>query len=240
MSRYLLFGYCVLVIVTIFSGCNIPFLDQQRDLQSLRADGSVTDEYIARYRNAIKKNRDELQQAIQAAGRIAHFNKLLAIQYIELGMFGLALESLKEALLVEPQNEVLFYLSGISAMQLARVYPATDSQRVKLINDSEYAFQRSIDLKDDYADPLLALSMLYIFEKEESNLASPLLQRLRNIEPSNPHVHALIGRTQVEYGNLAEAKQSYQRAAELYNEPEYHQQSLDNIVEIESLQQRFN
>lgn len=236
MDRWLIF-FCIVLITSItFNSCDSSLLRKRHDVQSLQSVGPDTDERIAQYRDAIKKNKSEFQQAIQAAGRIARFNKLLAIQYMEVGMFGLALESLQEALLIEPQNEVLFYLSGVSSMQVAKVYPVANAEYTRLINDAEYAFQRSAELNKEYTDPLLALSMLYIFNKEEPNLALPLLERLRGLEPSNPHVHALIGRVHVADGDFAQATQSYQLAAELYNETEYRQQSLDNIATIESLQ----
>lgn len=234
MSSSRLLGFCVVfAAIVVFSSCDAPF---SRDKQSFKTFESDADERIAQYQNKIKKNRNEFQQAIQAAGRIARFNKLLAIQYMEVGMFGLALDSLQEALLVEPQNEVLFYLSGIAAMRLAKIYPVTDGEYGRLIGYAEHALQQSLELSSDYADALFALSMLYVFDKGESHLALPLLERLRSIGPSNPHTHALIGRVQMEYDDFAEAAQSYQRAAELYDESEYRQKSLDNLAVVESLQ----
>lgn len=197
-------------------------------------EGAETVEYIEQYTDDIRKHRKELQSAVQAAGRIAHFNKLLAIEYLKVGMFGLALESLEEALLIEPTNEVLFYLSGISAMQLARANLRQTSRHTQLLHTAEHAFQRSLELKDDYSDSLFAISLLYIFDQETPDRARPYLERLRVIERSSPHVHALLGRVQVENGDLAGAVQSYQRAADLYTEAEYRQKALDNIAEIET------
>ena len=227
---------CSAIYATLVFGCSVQSEIERRQQQLDRRSESYTIQRIEEYSGEIERHRDELQAAVQAAGSIANFNKLLAIEYLKAGMFGLALDSLQEALLVEPNNEILFYLTGISAMQLAKVYQPSDSNREQLIERAEYALMRSAEIKPDYGDPLLAISVLYIFERQDADGALPYLERLRDIEDDNPHVHALLGRVYTERNQIALATEAYRRASELYENPQYRQQSLDNIEIIQSLE----
>lgn len=223
-----------LACVLLLYGCNYRPVPAGRSEQSDVLLGSDTAKLIQKYSDAIEESRDTFQAAVQAAGRVAYFNKLLAIEYIKVGMFGLALESLQEALLIEPNNEILLYLSGVSAMHLGRIYLPSNPAREQLVMYAEHALQRSIDLNADYADPLFAISMLYVFERSESDRALPYLEQLRAVDENNPHAHALLGRVYTERDEVALATQSYRRAADLYDNPEYRRQSLENIAIIQS------
>ena len=197
---------------------------------------SHTAQRIAEYNQKIEEYREELQAAVQAAGNIASFSKWLAIEYIKMGMFGLALESLKEALLIEPNNEVLFYLSGISAMYLAKIHDTHAPERIQLMRAAEYSFIRSIEIKSDYHDPLLGISVLYIFEQNRSDDALPYLNKALEIDSNNPYVQALLGRISSEKGENERAAQYYERAAELDRAQGFHHQFLENAKILRSLE----
>ena len=226
---------CIILCTVVLGACEYKsFFQSAAPRESIPE--SHTAQRIAEYNQKIEEYREELQSAVQAAGNIASFSKWLAIEYIKVDMFGFALESLQEALLVEPNNEVLFYLSGISAMYLAKIHDTHAPERTQLMRRAEYSFVRSIEIKSDYSDPLLGISVLYIFEQNRSDDALPYLNKALEIDSSNPYVHALLGRISSENGENERAAQYYERAAELDHAQGFYQQFLENAKILRALE----
>lgn len=202
----------VLLAIFYLTSCDFSQIRLPSQLQPL--DPNNPHDRLTELQQQVTEHRALLQEAVQAAASLASYNKLLAIEYINHRMYGLALESLEEAIFIEPENEILFYLAGLSSANLAQATLAHAEQQ-QLLNDAEQFYLRSIELYPDYADARYALSVLYIFELEAPRAALPQLGHLIEIERANARGYILLGRAHFSMGEFATALQYYQEAEAL-------------------------
>ncbi len=201
---------CLLVLYG--GGCGVVRFPIPSQFQP--KDPHLPENELAELQQEVAKHRQELQQAVQAAANLADAHTLLALAYLNHNMYGEALKSLEMAIAIEPENEVLFYLGGLSTANFAlALIPPLEQQQ--LLVQAERYYLRAIELLPNYSDALYALSALYLFELETPQQALPHLIHLAEIERNSSRAHILLGRAYVTIGQLELALQHYRTAEEL-------------------------
>ena len=229
-ARWALGVLGAVLALALLTGCDSGRSDMLRDLIDTENTGSgeVSSERIEELKGKIDEYRDRVEQAVQSAGQLGTYYRMLASEYIDQRMYGMALESLQKAIEIEPENPQLFYLAGLCSGQMAKAHPAEEEERQQLLRDAEQYYQRSLDLDGDKVSALYGLAVLYVFELDQPSKAVPLLEDVNRIEPKNARALMVLGRAHAALGNTSEAAEAYAGAAEVTNDEELRRRAQEN------------
>lgn len=221
------FAVAVLGCLILLTGCarEDPRL---ANLKTMENPGIVSGpERVRELEKLIEDYQEIVNQKIQAGVRQAGYLKLLSQEYVRQELFGLALETLEEAIFLEPQNQVLHQLAGVSAAYVAKAQ-GTQASRDSYLEIAERHYIRSVELDPNYLDALYSLAILYVFEMDEPYNALTYLDAL--LARSTKHIPALFvfARAHAELGNLDEAVRAYDVIIEEADDREVRQRAERN------------
>jgi tetratricopeptide (TPR) repeat protein len=188
-----------------------PIVEKLLELESPTYTVSESsDKRIEELRKEVQKYRKIVEEKVEAADKLTTYYRMLALAYMERGMFGLALEALDEAIYLSPEQAPLFLYKGIAAARLAKGM-VNPSERLALLDEAEKSYLRCLELDPVFVDALYGLSVLYVFEMDRPSSAVPLLKRL--LEKQTQHVSAmfLLARVYASEGRIEEAVALYDR-----------------------------
>ncbi len=170
----------------------------------------TTDARIEELRKEVKKYKSIVEEKVKATDKLLTYYRLLALAYMDRGMFGPAMEALDQAIRIAPEQPGLFLYRGIAVARLAKGVQNLE-ERAALFTEAERSYLRCLEIDNSYVDALYGLSVLYVFELRTPSKAVPLLQRL--LEKQRQHVGAmfLLARAFLEQGRIEDAIAMYDR-----------------------------
>jgi tetratricopeptide (TPR) repeat protein len=177
--------------------------------------GGSPPQTIEGLKKAIATYEDRIEAGVSDAGKAGIYWKLLAVRYMDKAMYGEALDALQQAIAYFPEDASLFYRAGISASIVAKSaldfgMTGRNAERDRLLAFAEDAHLRAISLEGNYARPLYALGVLYVFELDRSDEAIPLLTRYLELESKDADAMFVLARAYYVAGE-------YQQAVDLYD-----------------------
>ncbi len=205
------------VLVVLPSSCNQTrqnVYSKMVELERPEYKGKdMPEEKIKEIQEAIKRYESVADRTIEANQQLGHYYKLLAVKYLDREMYGLALESLEDAIFYNPENPVLFQLGAVCSARMAK--SAMDSQkREQYFLRAEKYYNRAIELDARYVDALYGLAILYVFELDRPFDAAPLLERVLRIQKKNSDAMFLLARVYVQSRRIEEAIELYETIEE--------------------------
>jgi tetratricopeptide (TPR) repeat protein len=202
-----------LLVLLTACGRRDEYLDSLVEMEDRGYQGrQVSQERIEEIKEAIRDYRKEVARKVDATGQIGIYYKMLALEYMEAGMFQEAYEALQEAIAIHPENPILFYYSAVCAARMSKAQVEEDP-RQRWLELSERLYRRAIDLDPGYADALYGLAILYVFELDRPEEAEVLLDRLLSIESENIDAMFLLARVYYRTGRLEMALELYRKIA---------------------------
>lgn len=154
----------------------------------------------------------DINKIITATEKKGTLHQTLAMKYLDMGMFGPALENFTAAIEINPARASLYYYRGVTLATMARTENDIDA-RMPIFLKVEQDYRQAIVLDSEYAPPYYSLAILYCSDlesldrlREAAGLLDFYLERVHN------HVGALILR-----GNLYAAERDLEAADRLYN-----------------------
>ncbi len=192
-------------------------------------DRQLSQEKIDELKAAIRRYSRDVKQQVEATEQSGVYYKMLAVEYMNANMFAKALESLDEARNINPENPILFYLSGLCAARSAKAEVLEQTDRFDM---AEQYYLRAIRLDPGYVDALYALSVLYSFELDRAADAIPLLETVINTQRKNSEARFLMARVYAQLGRLDDAIQMYEQVIEVTTSREKKEQALANKKEL--------
>jgi len=180
------------------------------------ADQEASEETIRELEKKIGDTKKEVERTINATYDLALYNKMLAVEFIELEMYGPALDALKKAIEISPANRLLFYYAGVCSAQMSKS-TTNEADRQRYLEDAEFYYLRAIDLKNNYVEALFALSVLYVFEMNKPLDAKTLLEQVLEYSSSNMQAMFLLARVNVQLGDVEAAIELYEKIEESSN-----------------------
>lgn len=169
-----------------------------------------TDARIQELSKEVRKYKSLVEEKVQATDKLLTYYRMLALAYMDRGMYGPALQALDEAIRISPEQAPLFLYRAISAARLAKgIVERSEQQR--LWEEAERAYLRCLEIDSQYVDALYGLSILYVFEWEEPRKAIPYLQRLLTRQTNHVGGMFLLARAYASLGNLEDALAMYDR-----------------------------
>lgn len=192
----------------------------------------VPDERIREIKDAIAQHEEAVDDTIELTSRIGEYYKQLAVEYINREMYGLALESIRNAVNYFPENPLLFYLAGMSAGRMGKAAVNQAEEQNLRFAEAEKYYLRALELDSRFAEALYGLSVLYVFEMDRPLDAEPYLQRLIEKETRNFEAMFLLARVYVHAGRIEEAVELYDWIIEDGQSEEQRRQAEQNKAKL--------
>jgi tetratricopeptide (TPR) repeat protein len=199
------------LLVASLAGCRRPGAGWLEPLKTLEPGGSPTSAAIEDLKRGIDRYQAEVDRKVSAAQNLGVYWKMLALKYVDNGMFGLALDALDEAAAVYPENPILFQYMGVSAARAAKGLVADAAEQARLYARSEAAYRRAIFLDPTYVAALYGLAVLLALELGRPAEAEPLVAAVLELEPKNLDALFLLGRIAYAGGRYEDAVDCYDR-----------------------------
>jgi tetratricopeptide (TPR) repeat protein len=170
---------------------------------------------VADLKAGIAKYGDEVDKTAAAMEKIGMYWRLLAIRYMEQGLYGDAYDAAQKALSHFPDYASLYYVSGVSAAFLSRAASAqvagTGVSRAQWLATAESSYAQAIKIDPGYLKALYGLAVLYSFELENFEAALPPIEKYLAIDTKNVDALFVYARSLYGAGKLQQAADAYDR-----------------------------
>ena len=180
----------------------------------------------------VRRYREEVDRKVKAADQLGVYYRMLAVRYMEMGMYLKAYEALEEARRLYPENPILFYYAGVCAARMS-LAEAGEAGRLEWLSKAERLYRRAIALNPLHSESQYALAVLYVFELDRPGQAVGLLEGLLEREKKNVDALFLLANAYYRTGALREALATYQRIEGLELSDERRRQAAENRKRIE-------
>ena len=197
--------------VASLAGCARRAAGWLEPLAALEPGGTPTNAAIEDLKRGIERYQAEVDRKVDAAQNLGVYWKMLALKYVDNGMYGLALDALDHAAAVYPENPILFQYIGVSAARAAKGLVTDPAEQARLFARSEAAYRRAIFLDPAYVNALYGLAVLLALELGRPAEAEPLLETALQREPKNVDALFLLGRIAYGEGRFEDAVEVYER-----------------------------
>jgi tetratricopeptide (TPR) repeat protein len=203
----------ILVVATVASSCSRdPRVDALIQMEP-PTEVATSRERIDELKAIIAEYEKIVGEKVHAAVKQASYLKLLAQEYLRNELYGPALETIEEAILIEPRNQVLFELAGVCAAYLAKAQ-AREDERARYLVMAERFYLASLEIDPNYRDGLYALATLYHFEMGRHLDSIRVLERLLEIRPNHIQALFILARANAALGKIDEAVRAYDQIIE--------------------------
>ena len=225
-----LLPFFLTLLVLLFSGCtreNKERLERMLTWEARDSKSDVPEERIAEIRKALEEYQEELDRKVKAGMELGIYYRTLGTEYMNLEMYGLALEAFKEALFYLPASGSLHYQAGICAAQMAKA-TVDGAETSEFLRQAEAFYRRALELSPRDGDVAYALGVLYYFELENPLEAEKVLTPIASENPDNYRARMLLGTVQAALGDIDRAIQSYEAVAEGSEDPSLADAAMKN------------
>jgi len=225
-------GLCACIAL---AGCNPArraYLDRLSALEKGQS-GAASSQSIEELKKGIARYSAEVERQVKAAQNLGVYYKMLALKYLDAGMYGLALQNLDKAVEIYPENPQLAYYSAVASARMAKAEVTDSAAAAGDLLRAETFYRRAIFLDPGYVNALYGLAVLCAMELGRPADAEPLLQAILQKEKKNVEALFLLARIRYAAGRHEEAIEIYQRIADTTQAGRLKAQALANKNAIE-------
>ena len=205
MKKTIVFISIIFCLSLFFISCNktrAKTLDRLLKTES----GDYNDEKISKDRikeleDGIKEYSKDVNRVVKANAEIGVYYRMIALEYLDLKMYKLALENFEKSMEYYPSNPVLNYYAGLTEANIARSETSV-IKSFSLFKQSENYYISALRLKSTYSDAMYGLSVLYLFDLDNPDKAKPLLEKMLSLNPKNWEAMSLFARYKVLKGDI--------------------------------------
>jgi len=190
------------------------YVDSLTEMEKTEFKGQkIDDKTVEELKKNIEKFQAEVDRKVKATENLGVYWKMLAVRYMNGGMYGESLEALKQAIAVYPENPLLFFYQGTCAARLGKAQTADSARQAELYRLAENAYKRAVALDPVLVHALYALSILYVFELDRPAEAEPLLKKALEVEKKNWDCRMLLARVYYQTRRPEQAVEIYDEVA---------------------------
>ncbi|GMO61366.1 MAG: tetratricopeptide repeat protein [Treponemataceae bacterium] len=167
---------------------------------------------------AIKEYEKDADTVMAKHSKAGMWYKMLATRYLDKKMYALALGAFQNAIEYYPENQTLFYYSGLCAGFMANSALDFDAsgerptaKKYYYLLLAEESYLRAIALDEKYGNALYGLGVLYVFELDKNEEAIPYLERYLDIHKSNIDAFFVLARAYYATYQFDKAVQMYDK-----------------------------
>jgi tetratricopeptide (TPR) repeat protein len=202
----------LLALVVALSGCGLS-KDRIAVYRAKQAvdRGSRDPEELSTVRGRLKKI---VNTKIQAARYLDTVNRVLGRKYMEMGSYNLAVEALREAEYLNPNNAYIKMDLGECSYLLSQSALDEDGKKEYLLRSRNY-YRKALELKSDLAEARYGYGLLLFFGFEDTEGAIREMRKILADEPGHVEAHFALGRFYFEAGDTGKALGEYLILTEL-------------------------
>ncbi len=231
MKRTVVF-ICILFLMSfLFLSCNktrTKTLDRLLKTESGDyGNEKVSKEKIKELEKGIKEYSKDVDRVVKANAEIGIYYRMIALEYLDLKMYKLALENINKSMEYYPSNPVLNYYAGLMEANIAKA-ETSEVKSSLLFKKAENYYIAAVRLKSNYSDAMYALSVLYLFNLDSPEKAKPLLEKMLSLNPKNWDAMNLYARYKVVTGDIDGAIDLYTKISEDAWDDNMKQQAVSN------------
>ncbi|UTC65883.1 MULTISPECIES: lipopolysaccharide assembly protein LapB [unclassified Treponema] len=232
------FCSAIIILFLIFISISCNKVTGIKRLQELE-EGVSNPNTEAELKEAIRKYEKRVDDIIIAEGRIGIWYKILGSRYMDQKMYEKALKAFQSALEYYPENQNLFYQTGLAASLTAKnsldfELTGTDIEKQRYFSLAVSAYNRALEIDPKHSKAVYALSVLYIFELNRPADAIPILERVTESEKKPIDHLFLLGAAYSMTGESEKAVSVYERIIEVSSSAENKAKAESNIREIKA------
>lgn len=183
-------------------------LDNLLELEGQSYD-EASRERIRELQSDIQRYRSRVTDAVSGLANESTARRMLAIEYMNNGMFALAMEELEQAAAIQTENPTIFYYAGVATGHAAQAEFDAD-ERIELLERAEWMYQRAVELRPNYSDAWYALAVVQVFELENAEAGLATARQLRSVEPQHIEGRFVEARALVMLDRAQEAVEVYE------------------------------
>lgn len=234
-ARFLLLVALLPATAMLLPGCRQEDEPMLRELITLESPEygaeEVSDERVRELRQAISELEEIVARKVEATEKLGEYHRILAVEFIGRSMYGPALDHLREAIRLEPENPVLAYWAAVASGRLAKAM-VERGERERYLEQCERYYLRAIELNPRYTSAMYGLAVLYVFELERPGEAEPLLREVLRRQSRNVQAMAVLAHAYAATGRLEEAAEMYGRIAETTTDEALRRDAIRNRDEV--------
>lgn len=218
--------YCKIAaaaVLVLFVSCG-ESANSIRRMQKME-EGVDNPTTIEEYREAIKKYEKRAADIELANEQIGIWYKILGSRYLDKKMYGEAFKCYQKSIEYFPQNQNLYYWLAVCAGYMSKAaldYDANadTSKKYNYLKLSESAYLEAIRIEPRYVRALYGLSVLYVFELDESGKAIPYLETLLSVDTGHTDAKFVLANAYYRNGMM-------QKAIDIYDDIEKNSKSAE-------------
>jgi len=196
-------------------------------------------ETIEGLRQAIALYQDQIERNVREGAQTGVYWKILAVRLADRGLHNDALEALERAIYFNTEDPVLYYLTGVSAANVAKSkvgFTANiDIERGNYFRLSENSYLRALELDITYAKAMYGLAVLYVFELDRPQEAIVHLERYLQLRSSDIPAMFVLARAHFMVENYQQAVEIFDRIAARTRNQKEREEALNNREFIQRL-----
>lgn len=174
----------------------------------------------------IRTYQDEVNARFRSSRNLASAHRMLAMRYLESGMYGPALEHFQSAADILSGNATIYYYAGVAAANLARgtLEPELATERYEI---AERAYLRALELRDRYPSAAYGLAILYAYELDRPEAARQQIDRVLEWRSRDPRARAVSAYVYAALGRVDEAIAEYDSVIDLSDDESFRNEARE-------------
>ncbi len=164
----------------------------------------------------------------------------LAYIFMDKRIYKEAMYYFLKAIEIYPENELLYYYSGLCTTRIAKSIIQNSSEKYEWLLAAEGYYKRAIELYPNYSEVLYALSILYIYEFNLPEDAEPYLLELKNLEQENTDARFLLANVYYMTARYEEAIFEYSDILSITDSSEIKERAIANQKQITEILENRN
>jgi len=196
-------------------------------------------ETIDGLRQAIALYEDQIERNVREGAQTGVYWKILGIRLAEKGMHGDALEALERAIYFNSEDPIIFYLTGVSAANIAKSIVGfstnSEKERAHYFDLAENSYKRALELDVTYAKAMYGLAILYVFEFNRPQDGIVQLERYLQVRSSDIQAMFVLARAYYATEQYSQAVDLYDRIAARTKDQKIKDEALNNREIIQGI-----
>ncbi|MDR1839374.1 MAG: tetratricopeptide repeat protein [Treponema sp.] len=196
-------------------------------------------ETIEALRQAIALYEDQIERNVREGAQTGAYWKILAIRLSDRGLYNDALEALERAIYFNTEDPLLYYLTGISAAEVAKSKVGftanVDIEKGHYFSIAENSYLRALELDVTYTRAMYGLAILYVFELDRPQEAIVHLERYIQLQSSDIAAMFVLARAHFMVENYQQAVDIYDKIASRTKNQKEREEALNNREFIQRL-----
>lgn len=226
----------VISIAMIFVSCGDKgFLTMMFDVEA-RSKKNAPPSTVRELQDAITRYGNDVERTTAAMEKVGMYWRLLAVKYMDTGLYGDAYDAAQKALRHYPETSSLYYVAAVSAAYLSKTasieVSGSAATRQSWLSVAERGYKQSLQIDPGYAKALYGLGVLYSFELNDFEAALVPLETLLATDPKNVDALFVYARSLYGAGRLQDAANAYDRIISTTPVEAKKKQAIDNKKQV--------